>query len=91
MNSFLKEFMRRRDSDDVVTNAKNTVSYAPASSKTLGSLPKPEGGLEFLIESKASAKEVHKHFKAEVAKYNDSQPALRAEIKRRWKGDPMPG
>ena len=89
MNSFLKEFMRRRDSDDVVINAKNTVSHAPA--KTMGGLPKPEGGLEFLIESKASAKEVHKFFKEQVARYNDSQPALRAEIKRRWKGDPMPG
>ena len=89
MNSFLKEFIRRRDSDDVVTNAKNTVSHAPVP-KSMG-LPKPEGGLEFLIESKASAKEVHKFFKEQVARYNDSQPALRAEIKRRWKGDPMPG
>jgi len=90
MNSFLQEFMRRRDSGDVVKNTVNTSSHAPPS-KALGGLPKPEGGLDFLIESKASAKEVHKFFKEQVARYNDSQPALRAEIKRRWKGDPMPG
>lgn len=86
MNSFLKEFMRRRDADDVVVNAKNTVSYAPAPKSM--SLPKPEGGLEFLIESKASAKEVHKFLKGEAAKYNESPAVLRAEIKRRWKGEP---
>jgi hypothetical protein len=90
MNAFLKDFIRRRDSDDVITNPKNTVSYAPGPTASMG-LPKPEGGIEFLIESKASAKEVHKFIRGEVSKYNDSQPALRAEIKRRWKGEPMKG
>lgn len=90
MNSFLREFVRRRDSDDVVTNAKNTLTHAPASSKTLGGLPKPEGGLDFLIESKASMRDVHKHFRSEVQKYNGSHAVLRAEVKRRFKGDPVP-
>lgn len=90
MNSgFVREFLRRRDAGDVITNTVSTASHPPPS-KALGGLPKPEGGLEFLIESKASAKEVHKFFKEQVARYNDSQPALRAEIKRRWKGDPVP-
>ena len=82
MNSFLREFMRRRDADDVVVNAKNTVSYAPTPKSM--SLPKPEGGLEHLIESKASAKEVHKYLRGEADKYNESPAALRAEIKRRF-------
>jgi len=86
MNSFLREFMRRRDADDVVVNAKNTVSYAPTPKSM--SLPKPEGGLDHLIETKASIKEVHKYFKGQVATHNESPAALRAEIKRRFKGEP---
>ena len=89
-NGFVREFIRRRDAGDIITNTVSTGSHAPPS-KAMGSLPKPEGGLDFLIESKASMKDVHKHFRSEVEKYNGSHAMLRAEVKRRFKGDPMPG
>jgi hypothetical protein len=83
MNSFLADFVRRRDT--VITDTK---PGTPAPVMKAMSLPAPDNPIEHIAESKAPMKDVHKFFKGMIANYNEHPAALRNEIKRRFKEGP---